>query len=97
MTSETKKFIELSDIVGLRLQCHACKCSLLLDIEREDGLVNSLMAASNATTHKVSHLRGNMGADAGARRGVGFAREGFPSQNALPEAAREQIGIRYRS
>jgi hypothetical protein len=52
MTSETKRFIEIPDIIGLRLKCGDCKCSLLIDVEQEKGPINNLMAASNATLLK---------------------------------------------
>jgi hypothetical protein len=47
MTSQTKKFIEVSDIVGLRLECGSCGCSLLIETHREDGSINSLMTSGN--------------------------------------------------
>jgi hypothetical protein len=52
MTSETKRFIELSDIVGLRLLCRSCGCSLLVDIEREDGPVVNLISSTTSTLMK---------------------------------------------
>ena len=48
MTSQTKKFIELSDISGLRLECRKCSCSLLIEIEREDGSIENLLARNNS-------------------------------------------------
>ena len=49
MTSQTKHFIELSDIVGLRLQCRNEKCdtSLLLGLDKEAGNLSSLIALDN--------------------------------------------------
>jgi hypothetical protein len=47
MTSQTKKFIELSDISGLRLECKQCGCSLLIEIEREEGTIENLLAKNN--------------------------------------------------
>jgi hypothetical protein len=47
MTSQTKHYIDLSEIVGIRLQCKSCKCSLLIEIESKDGAVNNLVAAHN--------------------------------------------------
>jgi hypothetical protein len=52
MTTQTKVFIELSDIIGLRLQCKQCGCSLLLETAREDGTINNLMAAANVVLTK---------------------------------------------
>ena len=52
MTSETKRFIELSDIIGLRLKCSSCECSLLLDTQKEGGPIDNLMASNNATLSK---------------------------------------------
>lgn len=47
MTAESKVFIELSDIIGLRLQCRNCGCSLLIDVTREDGPINDLLSANS--------------------------------------------------
>jgi hypothetical protein len=49
MTSQTKHFIELSDIVSLRLQCRNPKCdtSLLLGLDKTEGNVSSLIALDN--------------------------------------------------
>jgi hypothetical protein len=49
MTSQTKHFIELRDIVGLRLECRNKKCdaSLLVGLNNEDGNLSSLLAANN--------------------------------------------------
>ncbi len=47
MTTQTKTFIELSDIIGLRLECKNCGCSLLLEIEKDSGTINNLMADNN--------------------------------------------------
>ncbi len=52
MTSETKRFIELSDIVGLRLLCRSCGCSLLVDIGREDGPLLNLISSTTSTLMK---------------------------------------------
>jgi hypothetical protein len=48
MTSQTKKFIELSDIVGLRLECKTCGCALLIEISRTDGTLENLLAKTNS-------------------------------------------------
>jgi ribosomal protein L44E len=47
MTSQTKKFIGVSDIVALRLECKKCGTSILVDIEREDGPINDLLGVAN--------------------------------------------------
>ncbi len=35
MTSQTKKFIELADLLGLRFQCNECKASLFLPLTKD--------------------------------------------------------------
>jgi hypothetical protein len=47
MTTSTETYIELSDIVGVRLQCKSCGCSLHLEIEKDNGTINNLLAANN--------------------------------------------------
>jgi hypothetical protein len=49
MTSQTKHFIELGDIVGLRLECRNKKCdaSLLVRMDSETGNLPSLLAIDN--------------------------------------------------
>lgn len=47
MTSETKRYIDLSEIIGIRLQCKTCKCSLLVETRTADGTINDLTATSN--------------------------------------------------
>jgi len=49
MTNQTKRFIELSDIIGLRLECRKCGCALLLDLgpSREVATVDNLLIAAN--------------------------------------------------
>lgn len=49
MTSELKRFIELSDIIGMRLRCRSCGCSLLLDTDREGGPIDNLLASTSQT------------------------------------------------
>ena len=49
MTSELKRFIELSDIIGIRLKCRACGCSLLIAADRDDGPIGELILAHNRT------------------------------------------------
>ena len=34
MTTQTKKFIELADIIGMRFDCRKCRTSLLLPMEK---------------------------------------------------------------
>ena len=48
MTSETKRFIELSDIIGIRVKCRSCGCSLLIDATKDDGPIGNLMLAHNS-------------------------------------------------
>jgi hypothetical protein len=47
MTGQTKHFIELSDIVALRLQCRNenCDTSLLVGLDKETGNLSKLLAA----------------------------------------------------
>ena len=52
MTTQTKIFIELADIIGLRLQCNTCKCSLAMETEDETGTVNNLLAGNNTVLLK---------------------------------------------
>lgn len=52
MTIQTKTFIELSDIIGLRLECKSCGCSLLIETEQDSGTINNLMAANNSVLTK---------------------------------------------
>lgn len=46
MTSQTKRFIELSDITGLRLECKKCKCSLQIDINSQNTVEQLLNPAN---------------------------------------------------
>jgi hypothetical protein len=50
MTTQTKVFIELSDIIGLRLQCKACGCALSLG--EAGSTVDSLLAMNNVVLLK---------------------------------------------
>jgi hypothetical protein len=52
MTSQTKTFIELSDILGLRLQCKACGCALLLNTEVDGGAIENVLSANNTVLAK---------------------------------------------
>jgi hypothetical protein len=52
MTSETRKFIGVSDIIALRLECRSCGCSLLIDVSRDGGPVENLMLKENFTLAK---------------------------------------------
>jgi hypothetical protein len=47
MTSQTKTFIELSDIIGMRLECKKCGCSLLLGPDRDGETVGQVVSANN--------------------------------------------------
>jgi hypothetical protein len=47
MTNLTKRFIELADIIGVRLECRKCGCALLLDLGREAATVENLLGAAN--------------------------------------------------
>lgn len=46
MTSQTKRFIEVSDIVGVRLECKKCGCALLLGLSHKDAIANLLEPAN---------------------------------------------------
>lgn len=52
MTSETKRFIGVPDIIALRLECRSCGCSLLIDVSRDDGPVQNLVLKENYTLSK---------------------------------------------
>jgi hypothetical protein len=49
MTSQTKHFIELSDIVSLQLKCRNpnCNTSLLVGLDKAEGNLSSLLAIDN--------------------------------------------------
>jgi hypothetical protein len=47
MTTQSKVYIEISDIVALRLQCKSCGCSLTLGTESESDAVGNLLGANN--------------------------------------------------
>src|SRR5580700_4119964 len=47
MTSQTKKYIEFSDIIGLRLECKKCGCALLLGLEKDPPTVETFLSNSN--------------------------------------------------
>jgi len=49
MTSQTRKFIELPDIIGLRLDCktEGCGTSLSVAVDRETGAFTNILAANN--------------------------------------------------
>jgi hypothetical protein len=49
MTTQTKTFIELSDIIGLRLECKSCGCSLALGSTKGRETVDSLLSMGNKT------------------------------------------------
>ena len=52
MTSQTKKFIELSDVIGVRFACKKCGCALFLDIHRDNDTMNNLLASANKILSK---------------------------------------------
>lgn len=47
MTTHTETYIELEDIVGVRLLCGACGCSLHLEIKKDGGTINNLLSDAN--------------------------------------------------
>ena len=49
MTSQTKTFIELPDIIGLRLDCktEGCSTSISVGIDRETGTFTNILAVNN--------------------------------------------------
>jgi hypothetical protein len=49
MTTQTKTFIELSDIIGLRLECKSCGCSLALGSAKGREIVDSMLSMNNKT------------------------------------------------
>jgi hypothetical protein len=50
MTTQTKTFIELSDIIGLRLECKSCGCALSIGEEKEGKtIVDGLFLMNNKT------------------------------------------------
>jgi hypothetical protein len=49
MTTQTKTFIELSDIIGLRLECKACGCSLALGSGKGQEIIDSMLSIRNNT------------------------------------------------
>ena len=50
MTSQTKTFIELSDIIGLGLECKTCGCSLAIGAEKEGRTVDDSLFQMNSVT-----------------------------------------------
>jgi hypothetical protein len=52
MTTQTKTFIELSDIIGLRLECKSCGCSLALGSAKGQEIVDSMLSMRNDTLLK---------------------------------------------
>jgi hypothetical protein len=52
MTSQTRTFIEMSDIVALRLECKQCHCSLLITADTEDKTFSALVDKYNAVLSK---------------------------------------------
>jgi hypothetical protein len=50
MTTQTKTFIELSDIIGLKLECKNCGCALSVGEEKEGKtVVDGLLQMNNKT------------------------------------------------
>jgi hypothetical protein len=47
MTAQTRHYIELSDITGIRLECKACGCSLSTNGDKDQKTVDNLYAATN--------------------------------------------------
>lgn len=47
MTSQTRTFIEFSDLINLRLECKKCHCSLFVGIDTEDGTLTTLVDKHN--------------------------------------------------
>jgi hypothetical protein len=47
MTTQTKVFIELSDIIGLRLECKACGCALSLGADKDGETVGIVLSANS--------------------------------------------------
>jgi hypothetical protein len=52
MTTQTKTFIELADIIGLQLTCKQCGCSLAMETAKDNGTVNNLLADNNTVLTK---------------------------------------------
>jgi hypothetical protein len=52
MTSQTKHYIELGDIIGLCLTCRTCGCSVQIETESDQGTINNLLAANNTVLAK---------------------------------------------
>ncbi len=47
MTEQLKRFIELADIIGLRLECKKCGCSVSLGDSPKDAIYQQLYKASS--------------------------------------------------
>jgi hypothetical protein len=52
MTTHTETYIELSDIIGVRLLCKSCGCSLRMEIEKDGGTLDSLLSNANVVLIK---------------------------------------------
>ena len=52
MTSQTRTFIEFSDLIALRLECKECGCSLLADVSTDDGTLSNLVSKNNGALTK---------------------------------------------
>lgn len=57
MTRQTKRFIELSDVLGLHFQCMRCGTALLIPLSKEI-YVNNLSACPNCEKQWIKRLEG---------------------------------------
>ncbi len=56
MTSQTKTFVEASDIVALRLQCKGCQCFILVEAATDEGTINNSAVYRERCPGKVPGL-----------------------------------------
>jgi len=47
MTTQVKTFIELSDIIGLRVECKKCGCALSVGRDKDNETVGAVISANN--------------------------------------------------
>jgi hypothetical protein len=52
MTSQTRTFIEFSDLIALHLECKKCGCSLLVSVGSEEGTLSALVDKYNGALAK---------------------------------------------
>jgi hypothetical protein len=52
MTTQTKTFIELSDIIGMRLQCKKCGCALSLGPDKDGETMGVVLSAASPVMGK---------------------------------------------